>query len=44
MTIEETCTKLNPGDAEEFMAETSRLLKQKQPPNTPTSPRKNTEP
>ena len=29
--IEETCTKLNPGEAEELRAETSTLLKQKKP-------------
>ena len=33
MAIEETCTKLNPGEVEELRAETSRLLKQEQPPN-----------
>ena len=29
MTIEETCSKLTPGDSEELRAETSWLLKQK---------------
>ena len=36
MATEETSTKLNPGEAGELRAETSRLLKQKQPPNTPS--------
>ena len=35
MAIEETCTKLNPGEAEKLRVETSRLLKQKHPHNAP---------
>ena len=34
MTIEETCTKLTPGEGEELRVETSHLLKHKCPPST----------